>query len=801
MRNSTKAGLHLASAIVAVLSAPAFAQETATASNGGVNEIIVTAQRKGESLLDVPLSIQATTGDQLASAGIKQMSDLQLTTPGFATSNASGYNQMFIRGIGNSIFVGADPSVATFIDEVPRVFGSMVNNFVDVERVEVIKGAPGALYGRNATGGAVNIITRQPDTDAVHATMRASYGEKNTFQASAYVNLPISEQLAISLTGDRRSHDGYIKNITPNAGPIYTAAMFPVSTDPQSPAFGTSGIVGFTATGTPIRGTGAQMAALVNSGLSAKDSYVTEDFWAVGGKILFRPSDSFKITIAGDYSKKDDDNGNGLYNLTPQYAVAVASALFNANAGASTTIAGLLPIASPQPTAKFTTAQRGEGYVKLKDYGVSGTAVLSLDGVDITSITAYRENHSRFLTELGFLPFNFLAAKVDIDKSTFYQELRAASTGDGPLHWIVGGSYLQAKFDGGLATTIFKGIPYLANLPSGSGKYTVTNWSAFVQADYDITEKLNLMLSGRYIHEKNDAISFNPIANTQDPFLLTEHPFLPAATLKYSFDGGGNVYARWARGFKSGGIVPVVPTSFFPDPINQGGAFKGEHVDTYEVGAHASLMDRKVQVSAAVFYNDYKDVQVAAHVSPTFPLAALVSISVVNAGSARTYGAEASVTARVAEPLTLNASVGYLNAKYKTFRIAPGNPVIAPFDLSGTRMINSPEWQLSFGADLDQPINDKLKIVGNALVSYTDSIIWQQSGLPGFLPDSVGPSYWLVNARLGVRTSDDRYELAVYAKNLFNAAYTTFGNSSSSYGNILAWGDPRIVGVEGTVKF
>jgi outer membrane receptor protein involved in Fe transport len=133
------------------------------------------------------------------------------------------------------------------------------------------------------------------------------------------------------------------------------------------------------------------------------------------------------------------------------------------------------------------------------------------------------------------------------------------------------------------------------------------------------------MVSGRYVNEKNDAISFNPIANTQDPFLLKEHPFLPAATLKYSFDGGGNVYARWARGFKAGGIVPVVPTSFFPDPINQGGAFRGEKVDTYEVGAHASLMDRKVQVSAAVFYNDYKNVQVAAHVAPTFPLAALVS--------------------------------------------------------------------------------------------------------------------------------------------------------------------------------
>lgn len=795
MRNAIRPGLYLASAMLAVLSAPAFAQGGDTADQG-VNEIIVTAQRKGESVLDVPLSIQATSGDALAAAGIRQMSDLQLTTPGFATSNASGYNQMFIRGIGNSIFVGADPSVATFIDEVPRVFGSMVNNFVDVERVEVIKGAPGALYGRNATGGAVNIITRQPSTEAAAGTFRVSYGEKETFQASAYVNLPLSDQFAASLTFERRSHDGYIKNITPNAS-VYTPAMFPAN--PR--LGGASGILGFNANGTPITGNAAQFAALLNSGLIAKDSYVTEDFTAVAGKLLFRPSDRFKVTIAGDYSVKDDDNGNGLYNLTPGYAVAVASALFNANAGANTTVASLLPLASPQPTEKFTTAQRGEGYVKLKDYGVSGTAVLSLDNVDVTSITAYRENHSRFLTELGFLPFNFLAAEVNIDKSTFYQELRAVSTGEGPLSWIAGGSYLQAKFDGGLATTIFRGIPYLASLPSGSGRYTVTNWSAFLQVGYDLTENLNITVSGRYIHEKNDAISFNPIAMTQDPFLLKEEKFLPSVTLKYELDGGGNVYARWARGFKAGGIVPVVPTSFFPDPLTQGGAFKGETVDSYEVGLRAPLFDRKVQLTAAVFYNDYRDVQVAAHVSPTFPLAPLVSISVVNAGSARTYGAELGVTARVAEPLTLNASVGYLNAKYRTFRLAPGNPVLDPFDLSGSRMINSPEWQLSFGADLEQPVSDDWKIVGNVLASYTDEIIWQQSGLLGVLPDAVGPDYWLVNARLGVRSANDTFELAVYAKNLFNEGYTTFGNSSSSYGNILAWGDPRIVGVEATLKF
>src|SRR5690606_35788758 len=105
--------------------------------------------------------------------------------------------------------------------------------------------------------------------------------------------------------------------------------------------------------------------------------------------------------------------------------------------------------------------------------------------------------------------------------------------------------------------------------------------------------------------------------------------------------GGGNIYARWARGFKAGGIVPVVPVTIFPDPYTQGGIFKGEEVDSFEVGVRTPLFDRRVQFTAAVFYNDYRNVQVAAHARPAFPT---VSIAVVNAGSARTYGAEASVT-------------------------------------------------------------------------------------------------------------------------------------------------------------
>ena len=113
-------------------------------------------------MLRVPVTMSVATGEQLVAAGIDQISSLQFTTPGFYTDNGVGYTQIYLRGIGNNIFVGADPSVLTNIDDVPRIYGSMVNNFVNVDRIEVLKGAQGGLYGRNATGGVVNIITRQP---------------------------------------------------------------------------------------------------------------------------------------------------------------------------------------------------------------------------------------------------------------------------------------------------------------------------------------------------------------------------------------------------------------------------------------------------------------------------------------------------------------------------------------------------------------------------------------------------------------------------------------------------------------
>jgi iron complex outermembrane recepter protein len=788
---------------LAAVARPAFAQgqAPAAADNSNPNDIVVTAQRTSQKLMDVPLSIVAQSGDQLQTNGIKQMTDLQFTTPGYNVSDSNGYTQIFIRGVGNAEFVGADPSVATFIDDVPRIYGSMVNNFVDVERVEVLKGAQGGLYGRNATGGVINIITKQPSTDGFKMDGRLTYASHNTFEAAAYINIPLGDKAAFSVAGDRRSSDPYFKNLAPAS--FYTPAMF------------TTGVLGMTP---------AASAAFFNSGQKNAD-VGNQNFWAVDGKLLLKPTENLKITIAGDYSNKDDSQGNAQWENSPAYEQGTFKGLFGflvGELGGAANLAAFPANFLQGNPPKFQVSNGGPGFVRLKDWGVSGTAVLTTDSVDFTSITAFRKQHTQFIDDLGASTLASTAALVDNHKHYFYQELRAVSHMPGPFQFIVGGSYLKNFFQGYTDLQLFGGI--LGGSPLARSTDKVENWSIYAQLSYELTSQLTLTASGRYIHEKNTAqffdLSTNPNPNiafvnpTGSPVSATESKFLPSATLSYKLDGGGNIYVRYARGFKSGGVNPVANAANFCVPAgsatcypDSGSVFKGETVDTFEGGVKAPLFNNKVQLTADVFYNSYKNLQTAGHVNAAN--ANTIILTIINAPSARTYGVEGTLNWRVTPEFTLAANAGYLNAKYKNFKL-PTTPILNGFDLSGTQMINAPEFQFSVAANLDKPITSSLNILANVLASYTSKVNYQVSGTPcgvggivgvTCLPDAIGPSYWVVNARLGIKASDGKWTLSAFANNLFNAAYVTYGNSNAANTTQFTWGNPRIVGVEGTVKF
>lgn len=751
--------LGLIAAPVANAQAPV-ANTEAEADDSGLVEIIVTAQRREEGLMTVPLSITAMSADQLTDAGLRDVASLQQQTPGMSLNNGSGYTQIYIRGVGNSIFVGADPSVATFIDDVPRIYGSMVNTFVNVERVEVLKGAQGGLYGRNATGGVVNIVTRKP-SDVFSADGKLSYGSDDTFEAAAYLNLPLSDSLAWNLSAQRNTHDSYVKNVDGNAAP-YTAAMFPAGS---------------------YLGTPQQTADFFNSGVNPPDGLAEQDFYALDSKLKWTAGDRFELLLAADYAKKNDDVGTEITQTTPDILLGTMRAIF-----ASFGIQAELPDGFYTSTDEdFATTKGSLGFVDLRDGGLSATATLHLDGFDLSSISAWRKQETDYQDDLGAASAPSLLANVTNRKRFAYQELRLISTGEGPISLLGGASYLYSRFHNETLTLY---MPPLFTSGATESLDRVRNASAYLQVGYDYSDALNLTLSGRYIHEKNEAQFSQPVESGSD---TSVSKFLPSATLSYRLATGGTAYARYARGIKTGGVNPIVPPSAFPSEL--GSSFGPEKIDTYEIGLRSPLAGSRAQFTAAAFYNDYSGLQTVTNGNFENPQ---IVQAIINAGSAESYGFETSLQWRIAPPLTIGASGGWLHAEYTDFANTDDS-VLSTFDFSGKRMIQSPEWQFAFNANLAQPVSERLELTGSLLTSFMDDTTFFNASFPG-APDPAQKAYWLTNLRLGLRTLDGRYSASVFANNVFDEGYVTFG-SSSAVGNVIGWGTPRVVGLELGVHF
>jgi len=646
---------------------------------------------------------------------------------------------------------------------VPRIYGHLITNLVDVDRVEVLKGAQGGLYGRNATGGVINVITRQPTTDAISGDSLIDYGEYHSVRAAGFINLPLNDKIALFLSGERDSHDPFIKNVAIDNP--YTAAMFP---------------------GGSYFGTPAQTAARLNSALDVPGGIANQDLWVGDGKLLIMPTSNFKITLAADYHDKQDSDGNQQYQPNPAYAQGVLSSYLGLFVGATPNLppgflksSGLFQVAAPDP-------ERSD----LVDWGTSATAVWSLPGVDLTAISAYRANRSDFYSEFYAYSVPAVQGGAIDDKWYTYNELRAVSTGSGPFHFLGGASLLDNHFNEFEQIYL---VPPAYTVPAARSLDVVHNWSAYLQLGYDITNKLNLTVSGRYVHETNNMNFYTPDAVIDS----TERKFLPAATLSYGL-GDGNVYARFAEGWKAGGVNPNNAASIYPSP-QDGEVFGPETVDTFEVGYRQALFDRRVQLTTALFYNRILGEQAGIEPSAAFAAEGATTV-ITNVGKERTWGAEASINYLIAAPLTLGINVAYLNAKYVDYVIPPDNPIFAPVDRDGQQMINSPMLQGTATANLNLPITSRFNLVGSLLESFMDKIIYQYTAVPGVLPDAIQPAYWITNLRIGVRTSDAKYGFSVYGNNIFDRGYYTSGQTSAT-GNFFQWGNPRVIGGEFTAKF
>ncbi len=772
MNHQTKARLLTATAASLTLLAmtPARAQAQAAESASDAADIVVTARRREESLLDVPIAVSAFSGEKLESQGALDINDISNVTPNTTLENSRGTNSTltaFIRGVGQQDPVpGFEAGIGIYLDDVylnrPQ---AAVLDIYDVERIEVLRGPQGTLYGRNTIGGAIKYVTKRlPDTPELR--IRATYGTYDQADLVVTGSAPISDMFRVGASVARLSRGGFGDNLT------------------------TPGLENY-----------------------------NKDVWAARGTVEMGGTDSpVLVRISGDYTRDKSDPRNGHRLIPGLYSgAAVLDDVYDTRSGLN----------NPKQD--------------IKAYGLAMNVSADLsDAFTFRSISAWRKDTSYTPIDFDSLP------SVDVDVPAVYrneqisQEFQLLYKGE-RLNGMVGFYYLDAtastEFDVllGLTGSLVYGLPGLNSYTAGDVK--TNTWSVFGDFTFDFTDQLSLSVGGRFTNDRRKAFIYKDTRITgtspvfggiTPPFITavatnftgvrTFKEFTPRASLAYKPDDNNMVYASYSKGFKGGGFDPRGSATRAPDVNNDGVqsyqeiydflSFDPEKVDSYEIGYKGSLFDRRVTLSLAGFYSDYKDVQIPGSVGCTINGIQTFCGITTNAAKASIKGIEAETTVLLARDLigsgsrlSFNGALGYIDAKYKEF-IGPTG-----VDVSDQRTFqNTPKWTLSGTlASTGMPVLGGVVDFSTTL-SYRS--LTHQFEVP--IPALDQPGYALWDASLVWHTDDDRYSIGVHGKNLTDKQYITSGynymsGSTSTLGlegiQTAFYGNPRQVFATLGVKF
>jgi iron complex outermembrane receptor protein len=727
----------------------------ASASDQG--EIIVTAQRRQERLQDVPLSVSVQSGEQLLKAGVTDSRGLAQLTPGLTMQQQSGYLNPSLRGVSTSVVAaGAENPIAIYLDGiyVSSLAGSIIN-LPDIDHIEVLKGPQGTLFGRNATGGAIQVFSKQPSftpTGKVDLNVGAFDGAGTSRSAydlgfQGYVSGPIvDDKIAGSIAFSEKRSNGYATNIAYKALPAL------------QDSYGT-------------------------------DRMAKDDEQLIRGKLLFTPTDNLKILATGYYTRLKSDRNQ------------IGYALF----GGTATTASLADPATGLPYDRITGSKPWQyafdaprPMQTLKGYGASLKIDLTLDPGTITSTTGYSwtKNHEEVDSDQSYAPacleeFICPGPTDSLRDRNFSQELLFTSRKFGHLSFVTGANYYHSNsnvdvvvdpFGGGA----FPGDGQFVTPPIFTYNQTVRTNAVglFAEANYDLTDKLTLIAGIRYSHEKKDA-SLILLGGAYTPEGFKENKFTPRVSLRYAVDSHSNVYATFSQGFKSGVIPAADPTAKPTKP---------EQITAYEVGfktAHAGF-----SLNIAAFYYDYKDLQVQS--SAGFGGTVLV---INNAATARIYGLDVDGSIKIAPGLSLRGGISWLpHADYQSYPNAVaslpfpigGYTATSVIDLSHTRLYKTPKITATAGATYETRLgNGKFSLSPN--VYYASRLYVEASHL-------VSTTNFKLGAEVAYEPDNSPFRFSAWVKNATNNhAFVAYQATSSALAVIP--GDPREEGMTISYKF
>ncbi len=741
------------------IAAPAFAQaapsnqpvQTATQADAptppeaGVEtgDIIVTAQKRSERLQDVPLAVTALSGDQLANSQVSGTSGIAALVPSltFTQSTSDLNNNVRIRGVGTSLFnTGLESAVSFVVDGVVLSRqGQGFQDLIDVDRVEVLRGPQGTLFGKNATAGVINVVTKRP-SKALEGVAEATIAEMGEYRVRGSVSGPLTQDLGARLTG-------YYTN---DRGWLYDAG---------------------------------------------RDRHVNgNETFGVRGKLEWDATANLNLLLTADYRKSDSDCCQPIPYQTTSPVLAALRAPVVASPENRTVV-------SDQGTFS-NTRQGGVSLEAGLDLGGPSLTWITAwrqwkfaNNVDVDGFI----DPVPVSVPFGNGYFGINGGTVDIKQ--FTQEVRLTSPSNVPVEYTLGLFYFHLDLDrdftrrtGGCITNpVAFGQPcptYFFSSGSSASTGQTDNYAVFGQLQWHVTDRLSAIGGFRlqretvsYVGSRNGLPSFNGdralFAANAGSGSVSDTNLSGKAGLQYEFSRRAQVYGTWSRGYKGQGYDLELTANFASQrPV------RPETVNAYELGFKGQSPDGRFSLNTALFYAKYHDLQIQSTIAPN------VSVP-TNAGSSVSKGVEVEFTARPVAGLSFNGGVTYLDATYDADRIAcalpaQANPVVLaarqaePYNqcyrnsngtlqnLQDVRLPNAPRWRGNVSVRYDQDIPGTalagfVQVTGNAQTavgfSFEQDQALRQRG------------YATVDLSIGARTQDDRYQLTLFVRNLTDKAY------------------------------
>jgi iron complex outermembrane receptor protein len=735
-------GLGLGAALSTLFCSAAWAQAAPTGEQARADgtrelgEVVVTARRRSEALQEVPVAVTAVSGSDLAAAGAVTTEDLSKMAPGlYYRASDPSKPQIYVRGVGTRGFdAGSDASVATFVDGVYiGRFGGQIQNVADLQRIEVLKGPQGALFGRNTIGGAINVVTRKPgQTFESHESVtygRAAHFDGEEIDATALVSGPLSDTISGQFAFARNDADGPMQE---------------------------------TVTGR-LRDGGGEASARA--------------------RLVWSPDRKLDIDLVGDvFASVNSD-------LT-QRSTDVGgrrTAIFLAAPGTAP------PPIDPDPFRASQTP--GLGGIDIKGGGLSATATFAAAGFDFTSISAVRHINVDTSNDLDGTALSILNVMDKQDSTQVSQELRLASRPGGVLtfndriDWLLGLYYYREDTDGG--DRLEFGPASVATLLNGGRTYAdivtqnvrTRSYAMFGQVGVRITEKLKLDVALRYGQDDKSAhlALSSPAAR---PGVITSpydvHPGRsdssvdPTVALSYKVSGNLLVYASYATGFKGG--------AFQYNALSAGAAnqvAEPEALMAYQGGFKADLLDRRLRLDVAGFHYDYHNLQLSRFVTP--PGGGVGAFTTVNAARSTINGVEVEGAILVGDHLTVDYGYAFLDAKYDRYLFTDR------LDYSGNRMTRSPRNAGNLALTYVHPTGlGDLTFRGS--MNFVDSFFFEADNAK-VDPGTREPAHTTFDA--SAKLAKGRYEFTLWGRNLGDEAVRSAVASAQSGTRLLEVRAPR----------